>query len=212
MRSLLSHLDGKAHVIWDWNGTLLDDVDLAVAAIGEVLQAHGLPPIDRTTYRNTFCFPIPEYYRRLGFTFDEATFDALTQQFVSCYRKRKGLLKLHEGTKEVLQAVRDRRHTQSVLSAAHEQDLRTLLDHFAIGHLFDHVYGLSDHYAVSKIQRGRQLLDQSGVDAAKTVLIGDTDHDWEVGQSLGIEVILLGDGHQHVDRLKHLKARIVASR
>jgi phosphoglycolate phosphatase len=67
---------------------------------------------------------------------------------------------------------------------------------FNIHHHFDHVYGLTDFLANSKLERGRQLMDASGIDRAHTVLIGDTDHDVEVAQELGIDVVIYADGHQ----------------
>lgn len=212
MHQILEHLDGKRHVIWDWNGTLLDDVELAVAAIGEVLEAHGLPKIEAAAYRETFCFPISEYYRRLGFGIGTEAFEMATRQFVESYRKRVPEGRLHFGTIEVLKALQGRSLKQSILSAAHQKDLHELLAHFGIDSYFDHVYGLDDHYAASKVERGRQLLAVCGVPASESVLIGDTDHDWEVGQALGIDVILLADGHQTEERLKHLAAKLISSR
>jgi phosphoglycolate phosphatase len=212
MHQILDHLENKRHVIWDWNGTLLDDVDMAVAAIGEVLQANGLSPIERDAYRQTFCFPISEYYRRLGFGAEGEGFEKATRHFVSSYAKRVPSCRLHEGTSEVLKAIRELSLKQSILSAAHESDLNQLLAHFGIQSYFDHVFGLSDHYAASKVERGRQLLDACGVSAAESILIGDTDHDFEVGRELGVDVLLLGDGHQHEDRLRPLTTRFIPAR
>lgn len=212
MQTILTLARKKKHVIWDWNGTLLDDVDLAVEAIGEVLEANNLPRIDRDQYRDQFCFPITEYYRRLGFEVGGEHFETVTQGFVTGYRKRLSMCRLHEGATEVLQAIRTWPAKQSILSAAHEKDLHELLKHFGIAEFFDHVYGLSDHYAASKVERGKELMKVSGVPVKDTVLIGDTDHDWEVGQALGIDVILLGDGHQHEGRLADLGAELITKR
>lgn len=210
MESLLTHLEAKRHVIWDWNGTLLDDVDLAVEAIGEVLSRNRLSPITRDEYRRLFCFPIPEYYRRLGF--HRERFETISLEFVECYRKRVPRARLHRGAENLLGRLWGAPRKQSILSAAHEADLEELLDHFGIRSYFDHVYGLSNHHAVSKLERGRELLRDSGVPPEEAVLIGDTDHDCEVGRALGIDVILLGDGHQAYDRLRHLPARVLPVR
>jgi len=212
MHQILEHLESKRHVIWDWNGTLLDDVDLAVAAISEVLAQNGLTPIDRDGYRKTFCFPISEYYRRLGFDTQGTAYETATRQFVASYAKLISAGKLHAGTEAVLKTVKERGMKQSILSAAHESDLHKLLSHFQIAPYFDHVYGLSDHYAASKMERGKDLLKACGVSPSETLLIGDTDHDWEVGSALGVEVLLLCDGHQHEDRLQSLRAKRILRR
>jgi phosphoglycolate phosphatase len=206
MQEILGHLEGKRHVIWDWNGTLLDDVDLAVDAIGDVLESNGLERIAREKYLEQFCFPISEYYRRLGFDLEPSAFDRVTRQFVEAYRKRVAHSRLHRGCEDVLKAVKAIPAKQSILSAAHQNDLHELLTHFKIAPYFDHVFGLSDHYAASKVERGRELLLACGVVAAESVLIGDTDHDREVGRELGVDVILLSGGHQPETRLREILA------
>ena len=54
-------------ILWDWNGTLLDDVELCVDALNRLLQSYGYPQrYDRNQYRAIFGFPIEEYYIRAG--------------------------------------------------------------------------------------------------------------------------------------------------
>ena len=45
MHQLGEYLHDKQHVIWDWNGTLLDDVGHAVATMNTLLAPRGLPPL-----------------------------------------------------------------------------------------------------------------------------------------------------------------------
>jgi len=59
------------------------------------------------------------------------------------------------------------------------------------------------------IQRGHDLLRESGVPATRTLLIGDTDHDLEVGHALGISVLLVTHGHQSAERLKRLHHDVI---
>lgn len=59
------------HIIWDWNGTLLDDVGLSLEAINIVLARYNLPPLRKERYLEIFTFPVIEYYRELGFNFED---------------------------------------------------------------------------------------------------------------------------------------------
>ena len=72
----------KQHIIWDWNGTLLDDVPHAVKTINHFLEKHGLEQLDHERYRNIFRFPIFDYYQALGFDFKKAPFESLCHQYV----------------------------------------------------------------------------------------------------------------------------------
>ena len=57
------------HIVWDWNGTLLDDLWLSIKAINIVLKRHNLPQVNDKKYLNLFIFPVIEYYKKLGFNF-----------------------------------------------------------------------------------------------------------------------------------------------
>ena len=55
------------HIIWDWNGTLLDDTWLCVEGINQALIKRNLTPISEDRYREVFTFPVRDYYKKLGF-------------------------------------------------------------------------------------------------------------------------------------------------
>ena len=50
------------HVIWDWNGTIIDDAYLCVEVMNQVLKNRDLPLINISSYRKNFCFPVKKYY------------------------------------------------------------------------------------------------------------------------------------------------------
>lgn len=212
MLKIKEHLANKKHLIWDWNGTLLDDVDAVVEVMGGILEGQGMARIDRARYLEVFGFPIAEYYRRLGFDFEKVPFETLSDAFVAGYRARVQSIPLHAGAKELLAALKEEGIQQSVLSAAKEDDLRMHLTLHGILDYFDHVYGLNDHHAVSKVQRGLELIADTGIDPKRTLLVGDTDHDLEVGQALGVDVLLLNDGHQSFERLSQIHHRVLPLR
>jgi phosphoglycolate phosphatase len=212
MQSLSLLLSHKEHIIWDWNGTLLDDVDLVVEVISDILVRQNLSRIDREEYRRKFCFPIRTYYERLGFDFDKVPYELLAMEFIDEFHRRVIECPLHLGARELLVSLKENGKSHSVLSAAHEVSLREQLSHHRIEHLFDHIYGLSDHHAVSKVERGKELIRDSGLSPDKLVLVGDTDHDLEVGSALGVDVVLLADGHQSYERLSPLHSHVIADR
>lgn len=192
------------HIIWDWNGTLLDDIALCVSVNNELLRAHGLPELTVERYQRIFGFPIRDYYRDLGFDFDATPFEGLAEHYVTVYEAEAKHAALHDGVTEMLGAVKAGGKTQSVLSAANESHVHDMMDHFALWEFFDHVFGIGDRYAASKIERGHDLISHSGVPAKRTLLVGDTDHDHEVGEALGADVLLIAGGHNSFDRLSAL--------
>lgn len=201
MHKLKKQLKNKSHVIWDWNGTLVDDVDLCIEIIREIASRHGIDPVEKDEYLRKFRFPVSEYYRDIGLTEAIVHPQDLTKQFISLYAQKLHHLKLYHGISDLLLDLRESGIRQSILSAAHEHDLRRLLVHFQISHLFTHVYGLHNHDAHSKIERGKELVNSIAEPLDHIVLIGDTLHDKEVAEHIGIDVILLSGGHQHHELL-----------
>lgn len=212
MQSIRPYLKNKEHIIWDWNGTLLNDIDCAVDVICELLAEQGKPAITREAYLDHFGFPVMDYYRRVGFDFNQVSFEILSDKFISRYQARVRDCQIHPGTRELLEEVKALGRTQSVLSAAMQSHLLEQIGHQGIQHFFDHIFGLGDHYAASKMERGRELIKTVGIPIENTILIGDTDHDLEVGKDLGIDVLLIADGHQSHARLKKIHHQVLATR
>ena len=77
-------------VIWDWNGTLLDDVDACVQAINLLLEPRGLAPMTRARYHREFTFPVRRYYDTMGFDFSAETFDDVAVEYHQAYESVVG--------------------------------------------------------------------------------------------------------------------------
>ena len=57
------------HIIWDWNGTLLNDRWLCVEAINQALNKRNLPMLTEGKYKDVFSFPVEDYYKKVGFDY-----------------------------------------------------------------------------------------------------------------------------------------------
>lgn len=202
MLRLAPHVGHKTHLIWDWNGTLLDDVEICVATMQELLLEHELPSIDKKRYEEIFRFPVREYYVDLGFDFaNKHSFEGVSEKFISGYGRRMEQCALHRGARDLLKLLHESGKKQAILSAAKESALLEQLEKFEVREFFDQVYGLSDIYAAGKLERGRELLAAWNADPKHIILIGDTEHDLEVAHALSIDVVLVDSGHQSMERL-----------
>jgi phosphoglycolate phosphatase len=209
MQQLFHRLGGIDHVIWDWNGTLLNDVPHAVDTINFLLEPRGLPLMSIERYREVFSFPIRQYYETLGFDLQAESFADLCDQFMARFLAKVGECPLAPGSRELLAQIKAAGKKQSVLSATEQGCLRGMMSQFGLSQYFDFVFGIADKLAVGKVQRGHDLMRESGVPPTRTLLIGDTDHDLEVAQALGISVLLVTHGHQSEERLKRLHHDVI---
>lgn len=195
-------IKNKEHIIWDWNGTLLDDVSYAVSIMNTFLEEHSLPLIDKEHYRKIFDFPVLKYYQKLGFNFEKESFESLCHRFVDRFMNGIHSLPLIPEMKSLLQLLHSENYTQSILSATDQSNLDSMISHFSLNSTFKFVFGIDNKLADSKIDRGHELIKKSGICESKTVIIGDTLHDLDVARALNIDVVLISHGHQCPSRLR----------
>ncbi|MFA9389478.1 MAG: HAD family hydrolase [Prolixibacteraceae bacterium] len=188
-------------IIWDWNGTLLDDLDICIETINELLHQRKLPEIDKTFYLDVFGFPVKEYYQRIGFNFEQEPFDIPAHQYIESYKSKVKQCQLHQGVVELLQYFSELGFIQLILSASEQQSLEENLNYFGIRNWFTAVAGLDNHFAQSKKDIGVKMLNNLGIHPSTCCLIGDTTHDAEVAQAMGCQCILLSNGHQNAKKL-----------
>lgn len=198
---------GYRWVIWDWNGTLLDDAWLSVEVIN-LLRAHRrLPLIDLHRYQEVFGFPLRDYCVRLGFA--PGDFEALSAEFSRAYEGRRDECQLQPGARRVLEVVQRAGLGQAVLSAHQRPLLEQVVAHYRLREYFAAVKGLDNPYAEGKVELGRRLLEELACPGAQALLVGDTDHDFEVAQGMGVDCALFASGHQYLGRLERCGAPLV---
>ena len=199
------------HIIWDWNGTLLDDAELSLAIMNEHLVDSGLPALPFDYYRDIFTMPVSEYYRRAGIDLEKIPYEESAKHFILEYARRRFTCALHTGAREALERIRSKGGHNYVLSAYAQSALVELMTHYDILHLFDRVQGISDNLAAGKLAEGLSLIKEIGVDLSATVMIGDTDHDVDVARAMGISAILISNGHQSPKQLAACGVPVVDS-
>ena len=196
------HLRSYRHLIWDWNGTLLDDAWLCREIMNGQLQRRRLPTLSAERYEEIFDFPVERYYRAVGFDWAKESFQEAGTEFIVEYEKRKKECSLQPGAQELLAKIAGGGWSQAVLSAYSHPTLEEFLTHFGVRGHFRSIAGSQDHYAVGKVQHGMKMLEELHVAPRETLLIGDTTHDAEVAQAMGVDCVLLPCGHNSRARLE----------
>ena len=188
------------YVLWDWNGTLLDDVQAAVDVNNEIFPQFGFPPPGSLAdYHRLFRFPVREYYRDLGVT--DELFPAVAGAWSQGYMEKSKGCGLQKHAEETVRAFHQAGLGQAIISASKEEHLREQLSRFPIGEYFQAVSGLNHIYATSKVALAQQFLQNSSIPPAQAVFLGDTLHDAEVAQAVGCGCVLIARGHHPRSKL-----------
>lgn len=199
----------KKYVIWDFNGTILDDLELCLNILNQMLLNQDKQPIDLKTYKEIFGFPIKEYYTQAGLSFENQTFNQLSLDFIKAYQPKSLNEKLHEGVIHTLKTIQSLGLKNVLLSASETNNLIEQVKHFEIDQYFDFVIGTDNVNAIGKVERGLEFMHSNNIDPKQVIYIGDTIHDYEVATQMGVQVVLFDGGHQSYDRLKPLKVSII---
>lgn len=198
-------------IIWDWNGTLFDDLEVCIQVMNRVLHNRNLPLLDIKRYKEIFGFPIKQYYNQLGFNFVLEPFEKISTEFITEYQKESLSARLNENCIPTLEYIRNEGINQVILSASQLENLEEQVRHFEIIDYFNRLLGLDHCHATSKVNIGKMWLEKSGFDKKEVLLIGDTLHDYETACEIGCDCILLTSGHQSKERVSYLGVPVIES-
>ncbi|MBN1561401.1 HAD family hydrolase [candidate division KSB1 bacterium] len=198
-------------VIWDWNGTLIDDTWLCVEIINELLVKYEKSPITLEIYQKAFDFPVRDYYQRIGFDFNETPFEIIGSEFMDRYWQRWQECALHDGARELVEELKAQNISQLIVSAAQVRLLHACVNHFQIAPFFDELRGLDDHYATGKEGLVQDYVRSIAIAPSEIIFIGDTLHDCDVARSADAACILVARGHHPRYRLEYCGAPVFDS-
>lgn len=180
-------------VIWDWNGTLADDVEASFRATNSILAGRNMPPITMEQYYSYIDTPISKFYAHL-FDLEEVPMSVLGAEFYAYYPLYfEGL---HRGTAELLSALRAAGVRQVILTSGNTGVVERDLQKYGIRDYFEEVLGADDLLATGKVERGLAWIKTQRDLPKEMVLLGDTLHDYEVAMAMGVDCVLGAIGHQ----------------
>ena len=183
------------HILWDYNGTILDDVDAGIASVNKLLRDRKLKTLDSVDeYHAVFTFPVINYYKKLGFDFERESFDIIAELWIAEYSEQLKKCTLRDGVREMLSELSQKGLRQSVISAADDSMLKAQLSSYGITHFFDEICGIEGIKAESKLHIARSWREKHPDAAA--LFIGDTLHDLDTARAASADCVLVCGGHQ----------------
>jgi phosphoglycolate phosphatase-like HAD superfamily hydrolase len=191
----------RTHLVWDWNGTLLNDLHLVVTATNAAFASVAGPAVTPEEHRRNFRRPIAEYYATvLGRAVDTDEFGVLDGIFHDAYRDGLTSVALAE---DAADAMRDWGADQSLLSMWFHSELVPTIERYGLTAHFRRVAGLPGTIGGDlKATYLARHLAELGVDGTDTVLIGDSLDDADAAHSVGGAVVLYTGGFTDPERLR----------
>lgn len=200
------------HVIWDWNGTLLDDLEVVIDAANVGLSEFGIESLDEDRYRDHFTRPVRAFYDSLferPVTDDE--WERLNHVFHVEYMARADEAQLTVDALEAIDAVGKDPLAQSLLSMSPQEWLEGIVDRKGVIRRFSLVSGLTGETGGLKAAHMEEHIHALGLDPERTVVIGDTPDDATAARHVGAHVVLYDGGSHHLPVLQQAQAPVAHS-
>ncbi len=197
----------KKFIVWDWNGTLLDDTDSVLIALNAVLKKSDHAPISMETFQNTSTTNRQKFYRDVGVS--EEKIDQLLESernvFHDNYEPLADHAPLRHGAADILHHLKSNSVSSLILSNHIADQINRLLVKNGIQHHFDEVMAYSDRQNqfrhMTKGDKLRQHIDAKGLNSANAIIVGDTTEEIEIAHSLGMTSVAITGGVHSEKRL-----------
>jgi len=193
----------RTHLVWDWNGTLLNDFELVVSATNHVLTSVGGRAVTGDEHRRHFVRPVADYYAAvLGRAVDADEFDRLDAIFHDVYRAGLTTCALAD---DAMTAMRSWPGSQSLLSMWFHEDLVPAVTAFGLDGRFRRIDGVRMALGGDRAYKAGHLaahLTSLGLDGSAVVLIGDSIDDADAATSVGAGCVLYTGGFTDAERLR----------
>lgn len=191
-----------AHVVWDWNGTLVADLDITIEAINVVMRAFDGRAVTAHDYGQHFRRPVRDFYEHLlDRRLDNDTWERIDVLFHEHYHQRVDTVSLAASAHDALAGVAAAGHTQSLLSMWRHDRLLREVDRHGIGTWFARVDGNHAEQGAPKSRFLARHLEKLRIDSSTVVMVGDSLDDAEAAHAVGARAVLVTSTH-HVERLR----------
>lgn len=184
------------HIMWDWNGTLLDDLQINFEIENTLLSKRNLPEMKSIEdYHRIFTFPIIKFYEKMGFDLEYERFEDIARDYTYEYEKRFHEAEIFEDAESTLRHFNSLGINQLILSMTENKWLFSQVAFHGIDHLFSDILGTGDIYAKSKVAIAKRWMEENGAEGKDVLFVGDTTHDFEVAESIDCDCVLIARGH-----------------
>ena len=198
-------------IIWDYNGTIIDDMELCLNVERFMLRERGMfSEYTMDDYRDLFCFPVIDYYKKLGYTFERESYEEVSVEFNRLYDMGFDKCGLVDGVLDKIRESCEKGYRNVILSACRHDKLDYQTKALDVAKYFEEIMGIDNDLAGSKIQMAKRWMASSGINPDDCVFIGDSIHDMETSLAIGVKkYTLVACGHQSYRVLREATEHVV---
>ena len=182
-------------ILWDFNGTVMNDVDASTGAVNAMLARRGLPTITREWYTLHLVMPLERFYGDIGFDMQTERIEALSKEFQQeCAKFERPVF---PEVQAALERFFQKGYRQLLFSSLFHEVLMSQARERGIEGYFETIVGRQDRSLGGKEEAVAACLKEKGIDPATVLIVGDLTTDWDMAEFVGCPCALIEKGHQH---------------
>jgi len=190
------------HIVWDWNGTLLNDAEASCKAAADLFEKRNLGTFSIDVYRDKIVYPVINVYIEAGMDFSKETYQDVCDEYLANYLNNSHMISLHEDAVTALEIFKNKGLIQHIVSASDIGVLIQQIQSYGLMSYFVNILGQDNNRGGSKTLLAEKLVKLVGCQPHEMLFIGDTIHDYEVAKEAGMRCCLVSNGHCSEKRLK----------
>ncbi len=193
-------------IIWDFNGTVINDVDTSVAAVNDMLKVRNLPPTDKKHYIENLIMPLDKYYSTIGI--HNIDISVLSVEFRKYCLKNENLSEIFYDFPKAIETSKKMGINNILMSSLYEQYLFQETKKYDLDKYFDTIIGMKDTGVGSKTENAKSYILKNGYKPSEVLFIGDLLSDADMAKQLGAKCVLVPRGHMSQKRCMAAKVPI----
>ncbi len=190
------------NIIFDWSGTLVDDLPAVWEATNHVFSQAGVAPLTLDQFRAEFALPFTGFYQRYT---PHVAMPQLEAWFHGRFREVQESVVALPHAREFLEFCRERGVRTFVLSTVHREHFATQNRKVGFEPFLDRPYV----EVWDKRTKIHELLAENGLHPAETLFIGDMEHDIETARHGGVSSCAVLTGYNRLDQLRAAQPDVI---
>lgn len=196
-----------ATIVYDWNGTLLDDSHLALESFNRTFECFGHKRVSLEKFREIYVYP-NTFFGEIGFGEEEIEnhFPEMMQKIVDFYSEVAHKAQLRDGAKQLLVKMKGAGVRQIILSNSVMSDIIEQLARLGIGEIFDAVlaHKSADDHAARKEKKDLLVdyMKENNLNPTRMISVGDAVGELIFSKNLGVGCVAITGGIMSESRLR----------
>jgi phosphoglycolate phosphatase len=189
-------------VVWDWDGTIADSTGMITQALIKAADEAGLPALSEERARSIIGLGLRESIEVLYGDIPEFQAQALANNYQRLYYANENNILLFAGIADTIATLDRKGCKQAVATGKGRRGLNTALQQSGLSKFFNATKTVDECFSKPHPQMLDELMDDLVVMPERTLMIGDSQYDMQMGKNAGVITAAVSYGSQTASHLQ----------